>query len=227
MSIQSFEKLVSQRFEELIISLDDLEKTKENPNSSLSKNYVDSSLFVGWRIRAKDILIKVCGKDSCYFIDFIKIENKEFSIAYSNYQRLQDLKAIILNAKEDFEKGYFISSRSVIQAEIFDSELEQAKELFKSGYITAAAVIAGVVLETTLRELCDNCMPKIKHGKLDVMNTDLYKVHVYNKLTKKRITFLADIRNSAAHGKSDQFTKQDVEEMLQYVGKFIEDYLNR
>jgi hypothetical protein len=54
----------------------------------------------------------------------------------------------------------------------------------------AAAVIAGTVLETALRQLC-----------LDRMNADLAKAGVYNSLMQKRITALAAIRNRAAHGK--------------------------
>ena len=65
-------------------------------------------------------------------------------------------------------------------------------------YKVAAAVVAGVVLETTLRTLCAD--RKIAVGKLDKMNADLAKDGLYDKLVQKRITMLADIRNKAAHG---------------------------
>ena len=59
----------------------------------------------------------------------------------------------------------------LVQGDVFDSELEQASELLASQYTVAAAVIAGVVLETSLREMCaDNA---IQVGKLDKMNADL------------------------------------------------------
>jgi hypothetical protein len=74
----------------------------------------------------------------------------------------------------------------------------------RSGYYPAAAVITGVVLETALRELCDK--EKIPNGKLDRMNADLAKAGVYNKLVQKQITAIAAIRNSVAHGKSNEFT---------------------
>jgi hypothetical protein len=66
----------------------------------------------------------------------------------------------------------------------------------------AAAVIAGTVLETALRQLC-----------LDRMNADLAKAGVYNSLMQKRITALAAIRNRAAHGKPNEFTRDDVSAM--------------
>jgi hypothetical protein len=62
--------------------------------------------------------------------------------------------------------------------------------------------------------------------KLDTMNADLAKQSVYNKLTQKRITALADIRNKAAHGEWDEFTKADVEDMLRGVRQFMETHFS-
>ncbi|MGG6240079.1 DUF4145 domain-containing protein [Nodosilinea sp. AN01ver1] len=136
---------------------------------------------------------------------------------------MKRLKAIFLAAKEDFEGGYLSSMRALVQAEVFDSELEQANELLNSGYFTAAAVVAGVLLETALRELCEK--EGISVGKLDKMNADLAKAGVYNKLIQKRITALADIRNSAAHGKVNEFVEQDVTDMIRYVSLFLASHL--
>ncbi len=92
-----------------------------------------------------------------------------------------------------------------------------------NGYKVPAAVVAGVVLETSLRELCER--ESIDHGKLDKMNADLSKANVYNKLQQKRITALADIRNSAAHGKPDEFTDRDVEDMIRDITRFVAEHL--
>ncbi|MGP0094091.1 MAG: DUF4145 domain-containing protein [Xanthobacteraceae bacterium] len=102
---------------------------------------------------------------------------------------------------------------------MFDTELEQATELLNAGYATAATVIAGVVLETGLRQMCaDN---NIETGKLDKMNADLAKADVHGKLTQKQITALGDIRNSVAHGKSNEFTHEDVANMIRDVPNLL------
>lgn len=124
-------------------------------------------------------------------------------------------------AKEDFEGGYLVSVRNLIQAEVAGGEIEQATELWDSGYTTAAAVVAGVVLETTLRTLCE--ANGLSIGKLDKMNADLAKAGVYNSLKQKSITSLAAVRNSAAHGKTDEFTAQDVKAMIADVQRFAEE----
>lgn len=60
--------------------------------------------------------------------------------------------------------------------------------------------------------------------KLDTMNAELAKQGVYNKLAQKQVTWLADIRNKAAHGEWDKFTKADVEDMLRGVRQFMDTH---
>jgi len=91
--------------------------------------------------------------------------------------------------------------------------------LLTNGYGGPAAVVAGVVLEASLRNLCD--LNSIAYSKLDKMNADLAKAGVYNKLQQKKITALADIRNRAAHGHWQTFTEEDVRQMIRDVETFL------
>jgi hypothetical protein len=111
----------------------------------------------------------------------------------------------------------------LVQAEVFGSELDQARELLAGGYLTAAAVIAGVVLETTLRQLCTDA--GLPLGKLDKMNSDLTKIGIYSLLVQKRITALADIRNNAAHGHPEAFKNTDVSDMISYIENFVSEHV--
>jgi hypothetical protein len=54
------------------------------------------------------------------------------------------------------------------------------------------------VLEAGIRDLC--VQNEVPPGALGKMNDELAKKGVYNNLVQKRITALAAIRNSAAHG---------------------------
>lgn len=103
---------------------------------------IDNDLVLNWRVKVKNLLSKVCGEESQHFHQFEKTEDKVY---YNAYTMFKDLKAVFLAAKEDFEGGYLSSMRTLVQAEVFDSELEQSNELLRNGYSTAAAVIAGVV----------------------------------------------------------------------------------
>jgi hypothetical protein len=216
-------KVILKRFAELSDQLSDLAKTMQVKHSEYSGRYeqVDVEQFLNWCVKARSLIGNACGRESEHYKSFIAAE--EPSPFSGNYENLKSLRAVFTAAREDFEGGYLVSVRNLVQAEIADSELDQARELHKSGYISAAAVVAGVVLETTLRTLCD--LHGIAHSKLDKMNADLAKTGQYNTLMQKRITALAAIRNSAAHGSTGEFTAADVSSMISDVERFAQDSL--
>ncbi len=111
----------------------------------------------------------------------------------------------------------------MIQAEVFDDALEQANELLEAGYKDGACIVAGVVLETTLKELsARNSIPK---NKLDRINTDLCKAGVYNMGMQKQITAWAERRNKAAHGEWNEYNEADVKDLIRGVNRLIAEYL--
>lgn len=210
-----------QRFAELQSQLEAIETTKHGERltylNDLVVDSVDVELLSEWKVKVKSLLINSCGATSEHYKAFAQAEKPhQMESPYDYFLRL---RPIFRAAKEDYEGGYLTSVRSLVQSEVFDSVLEQASELLFSGYPTAAAVIAGVALETALRELCDR--NSIDHGKIDQMNNDLAKAGVYNKNQQKRITALAGIRNSAAHGKPDEFNSENVKAMIQEVEQFL------
>ncbi len=217
-------QLFKQRFIELEHQASQIEASKIMETSPMygdTIGYVDWNLLLSWKVKVKNFLSQICGEESQYFKQF---EKSESSFLGSNYiETFLHLRTIFIAAKEDFEGGYFLSIVKLAQAEVFDSELEQAKALFDGGYYVAAAVIAGTVLETSLRHMCDE--NNIKHGNLNRMNEDLAKAGAYNLLIKKRVMVWADIRNSAAHGKPDNFKQEDVDTMIRDVNSFLVDHL--
>ncbi len=211
----------AQRFGELQQQLEYIESTRHTERlehlSNLEVDMVDSAALREWKVKAKNLLIHSCGADSEHYKEFIEAEKPE--VMDTSYEVLLRIRPIFRAAKEDYEGGYLTSVRSLVQAEVFNSVLEQAGELLLSGYHTAAAVIAGVALETALRELCDR--NSIDHGMINTMNDSLAKAGVYNKNQQKRIIALAGIRNSAAHGKPDEFNSENVKSMIQEVEQFL------
>lgn len=174
-----------------------------------------------WGISCLNLLGRVFGKDSVHFQQFEK-----FSSGLALYDASEKAFGILLAAKDDYENGYLFDTRALIEAEVFDDFLEQAEHLLNQSYFTAAAVIAGSVLEDSLRKLCTkNRITLSAKPKLDAMNADLAKTGVYNLLKQKQITALADLRNKAAHGLGG-FKKEDVEAMIKDVRRFTVDYFS-
>lgn len=217
-------KVLKKRFAEIATQLEQLEATRQSKHSEYSGRYqeVDPELLLNWCVKARSLISSACGKESEHYSSFV--EGEKPTPFGDNYGIFKRVKAVFMAAREDFEGGYLISVRNLVQAELAESELEQARELLQSGYVSAAAVVAGVVLETTLRTLCDR--HAISHGKLDKMNTELAKAGQYNALVQKRITAIAAVRNSAAHGKANDFQRADVESMINEIERFALDALS-
>lgn len=190
-------------------------------NKYRSQDDIDPNEMQAWHLKVLNLLEKSCGRKSVHYVAFSRAKHWAPNTAYADH--LKRLGSIFGAAREDYEGGYLRSSRSLVQAEVFDSELEQARELLQAGYKSPAAVVAGVVLETALRELCG--LNGITYAKVDKMNADLTKAGVYNKNRQKQITHLAGIRNSAAHGKPEEFTEDDVKAMIHDVERFLASHL--
>lgn len=209
---------LSDRFDQLFTEIPSIESTIKCKYSELvDYDVIDEELELTWKVKVKNLLVSACGKDSQHYQEFIKAE--QIHSYESVADRFKRMKSVFIAAMDDYKGGYLTSIKNLIQADVFDSELEQAEELLSNGYKLAAAVIAGVVLETTLRDICTR--ENLNHGKLDKMNSDLAKAGVYNKLQQKRITALADIRNSAAHGKPEEFSEADVSNMIRDIEQFL------
>lgn len=212
--------LLAKRFVELDEQLKAVQSgvvTLRNPYDGREYEDLDSEVLLNWGVKVKSLFERLGVGASSQLQMFIDAE-KQLGLE-PNGSRLKRMRAIFLATKEDFEGGYLASFRNLIQAEVFGSELEQAEELFGRGYETAAAVIAGVVLETALRDLCS--ISGIEHGSINKMNDDLAKAGTYNANQKKQITSLSAIRNSAAHGKPEEFTKDQVRGMIDDVQRFL------
>ncbi len=98
--------------------------------------------------------------------------------------------------------------------------------MLSNGYKDAAAVLAGTVLESTLRKMCDKRgLSYSSNDTMQPLNVKLAKDGAYGSMTQKMITTWGDLRNSAAHGHFDKYTDADVQQILRWVSGFIEQEL--
>ena len=78
-------------------------------------------------------------------------------------QQLEIVKAI----RKRFESSLF-DIRTIVQADLFDSELEAAKALVQHGFLRAGGALAGVVMERHLAQVCENHAVKFRKKKLTI-----------------------------------------------------------
>ena len=136
---------------------------------------------------------------------------------------------ILMAVKQEIDGGWIFTMKGLVSAEIFSDFLEMADHLLHEGYKDPSAVMIGSVLEEHLRQLCiRNGIPteadkggKSIPKKADLLNTELASLNIYNKLDQKTITAWLDLRNKAAHGKYEEYSKEQVVLMYSGVSNFI------
>jgi hypothetical protein len=143
-----------------------------------------------------------------------------------SHVRIPELIGILKAIREDVNAGWLTTVEELLHAETFADFLERARELNGKGYKDAAAVVAGTVLESHLRLLCDkNGIPaKLPAGgpkKAESMNSQLARGGVYSVLQQKQVTAWLGIRNAAAHGNYGSYTGTDVVNLISGVEQFI------
>lgn len=153
-----------------------------------------------------------------------------FSERDSDYGPIVESTLGILEAiKDEITNGWHRSTRGVVSAEVFSDFIEMAQHLLSEGYKDAAAVMLGSTLEEHLRQLCrDSGIEttvekdgKFKTIKADTLNAELAKAGIYSALDQKSVTAWLAVRNSAAHGKYDEYTKDQVQFMAVSLTEFM------
>ena len=130
--------------------------------------------------------------------------------------------AILEAVKARFESSLF-DIRQLVQGDLFDSELDAAKELAKNRFTRAAGALAGVVLERHLAQVCENhsvALTKMDPGIAD-LNNALKDAGVVDIPQWRFNQHLADIRNLCDHDKKVEPTVEQVNDLMAGVAKVI------
>jgi len=142
-----------------------------------------------------------------------KIVGKEAAIPRFHQQVI-----ILQSAKGRFESSLF-DIKQLLQSDLFDSELEAAKELNNKGFTRGAGAVAGVVLESHLAQVCENHKLTVKKNPTISNLNDLLKANnIVEVPTWRFIQHLGDLRNKCDHKGADP-TQQEINELIGGVEK--------
>ena len=113
--------------------------------------------------------------------------------------------------------------QGILQADLFDSEIDAARDLLEKGHLRAAGVVVGVVLESHLAKVCQNhgVTTSKKNPVMSDFNELLKKADIFDVPTWRGIQHLGDIRNQCCHSKDRDPTPDDVQELIDGVDKAI------
>lgn len=168
----------------------------------------------------KDWLLGIrAGEDPVY-------RRKSFDDAVIVFMRFTMQRQILNSARLRFESS-LLDIEQILRADLFDSELESARELLKNGFLRAAGAMAGVVLEKHLGQICQvhNVSIKKKDPTISIYNDALKEQGAIGIPEWRFIQRLGDLRNLCDHNRDREPTKEDVAELIDGVEKLIKTVL--
>lgn len=184
---------------------------------------LDKERSIKWFVSAGSLLERLFKKEGTPFKDFRSAMSgnvdspNAFSAGY----------AIFKSVKDDYEKGFLYSIEDLAHKRVFNDELEQAEYFLEGKWKIPAAVIAGTILETSLRNMLKR-LPNPPPGNIqniNRLNDELRKGGAYNIAVYRQVATWGDIRNYAAHGKPDKFGEDQVKNMISGIRDFLSKHL--
>ncbi|MHC4662844.1 MAG: DUF4145 domain-containing protein [Planctomycetota bacterium] len=186
-----------------------------------------------WRTKCKTLFHNIIPRDS------IHSDLSQRVGGFGGYLKddIETTVAKLRAIKEEYEKGFLDDMSVQVEAAVISNLMGQAEELLNEGQpekhdYVPAAVLAGAVLEKSLRTFCGQQklpIPIVEangmHKKMNVLIDDLKKAGLYVETKAKQLRAWAGIRNAAAHGEFDKFNKADVEDMIKGINRFLGDYM--
>jgi hypothetical protein len=193
---------------------------------------LDLGKFIEWRTKVATLLASIVPKGHIH-----RDEVEKLPTLQASPDSLHTAVSLLKGIKDDWDQGFFDDLPLAIEAEVAADYMGQAENLLAEGQQgkfdhVPAAVLAGAVLEKALRTMCGQQQPPVsivntngEPKKLNLVIDDLKKAGAFSETKAKQLRAWAGIRNHAAHGEFDQFTRADVDAMIPGINTFLADYL--
>jgi hypothetical protein len=129
---------------------------------------------------------------------------------------------ILAAARRRLESSLFEICQ-LVQADVFESELEAAHALAKNGWVRAAGAMAGVVIEAHLAEVAKSHQVKVgkKEPSIGDLNDGLKNADVIEIPTWRFTQTMGDLRNLCDHKKTNDPTAEQVDELIAGAERII------
>lgn len=201
-----------------------------------------SNTYQAWYSKAQAVIKQVMPDRLSDFVSYFDVPKGRKDVTYQNYMirdYLQGLRLTqgpykevivdgsaaipeftqqlnIVKAAKVALHSTLMDLKAVLQADLFDTEIETAGALAKAGYLRAAGAICGVVTEKHLLHVCDahNIPVRKKNPGISDLSQLLRDASVTTVPQWRFIQHLADIRNLCDHAKGREPTKEEITDLV-------------
>lgn len=222
---------------------------EEELNVFLKKLPDFSAKYQAWYSKAQAVIKQVMPDRLADFVSYFEVLKGRKEITFQNYMirdYLQGLKVTrgwekdvvadgssaipefaqqlnIVGAAKSTLGSRLMDLMAVLQADLFDTEIETAGVLAKAGYLRAAGAICGVVIEKHLLHICDvhGVMVRKKNPGISDLNQLLRDADTLTVPQWRFIQHLADIRNICDHAKGREPTREEIEDLVSGAEKVL------
>lgn len=209
-----------KRIDQLLEKAQRLSSIEEQERGIPIESQTFSRYFFEWKTSSENLIVKVAGENSSYYRNFCERVKEEY------FNSVESGMGILNSLKEDIGCGLIDEIEDFVVTKVFADFLEMSEQLLKAGHKDPAALLIGAVLENGLRKIAKKKGVQIKtNDDISALNAKLAASRAYNRLVQQEIQLWKTIRNSADHGKFDEYEKDKVEEMMKGVKRFLKQNL--
>ena len=211
------EKRIENKFRELI---DEAERLKYGNKYGQVTNDDHAYRCKSWLVSAQNLVHLVVGNPHNPYrisVDNICSQKGGFLINKS----VGEVASILQTLLGDISNGLLASIENQTKALVFDDFLEHAKAYIRQKKKNEAGVIAGVVFEDTIRNICRINRIKERGVKLDTLITELTKHQIIPEIKAKHARVAAGVRTKATHAQWDEFDLFDVKTTIEFTEELI------
>lgn len=180
---------------------------------------------VQWRASCMNLLRVSVGTSSFFYTDF----PHDYVSHNTRYIEMYVTAGVglLTSLRDEIDAGLITDLETIISANLLESIREQAEVLLNANYKDASAVYCRVMLETSLKKICDK--NSIRYRTRDTINPlaeALRTNEIINIIDWRQILSWADIGNAAAHGNFNLYSEDDVQRMIQGIDELINTHLH-
>ncbi|MBI4293552.1 MAG: hypothetical protein HY661_18920 [Betaproteobacteria bacterium] len=219
----SVEEKVQQRLAGLIEQSKSLSVGNQNDQCVGGTQRADCSAWITAAQNAVHLVFASSNAPYRLKADKIAGANHGFMI----HQAVRELASVLQSMVVDANAGLLASVANQARAETFDDFLDHADAYLKETRKNEAGVIAGVVFEDTLRQICRNEGISEKGQNLDGLISELTNRGELSGVKAKRARVAAHVRTKASHAQWDEYEIEDAKATIEFTRELIAAKLDK